>query len=128
MLAVAMVSREEPCPAEQRSGEIRAQWQLVLTGPDEHKGLGSEPCRLAKNHICAGLIFSKKARGLSSHRKLGYACMKPRRISRLTVEFPHLQPTVAFSISQDNHVIKEHLVYLTIFMETTRDFNEFSIF
>lgn len=38
-------------------------------------------------------------------------------------EFPHLQPTTTSKISQDNHIIKNDLTHIIVFMKTPRNFN-----
>ena len=50
------------------------------------------------------------------------------KISGLDVEFLHLQAPTVSSISQDNHVLKDDLTYIIIFMKTPRSFIDFPYF
>lgn len=60
MLAAARVRREEPCPTESDLVSTVAAGEDTGTWLEEYKGPRLEPCRLAKERICARLISSKK--------------------------------------------------------------------
>ena len=42
---------------------------------------------------------------------------------RIKAEFHHLPPITASKILQDNHVIKNDLIHIIVFIKTPRNFN-----